>query len=65
MKDEIAYLNREAHRSKARRNLGLDPQKPTVIVTGGSLGAQSLNNAVAACRDHFAEWGLPDSAYYR
>ena len=56
MKDEIAYLNREAHRSKARRNLGLDPQKPTVIVTGGSLGAQSLNNAVAACRDHFAEW---------
>jgi len=27
-----------------------------VIVTGGALGAQSLNNAVAACRDHFAEW---------
>ena len=56
MKDEIAYLNRDAHRSKARRNLGLDPEKPTVIVTGGSLGALSLNNAVSACRDRFAEW---------
>ncbi|HCN22171.1 MAG TPA: UDP-N-acetylglucosamine--N-acetylmuramyl-(pentapeptide) pyrophosphoryl-undecaprenol N-acetylglucosamine transferase, partial [Arthrobacter bacterium] len=32
----------------AREALGLDPTRPTLIVTGGSSGAQSINRAVAA-----------------
>src|SRR6266566_3412319 len=32
----------------ARRSLGLDPDRPTVLVFGGSQGAQALNYAVAA-----------------
>lgn len=30
----------------ARKNLGLDPNKDTVLIFGGSLGAKSLNEAV-------------------
>ena len=32
----------------ARRQLGLDPQRPTLMITGGSQGAQSVNEAVLA-----------------
>ena len=31
---------------EARRALGLDPAKPTILVFGGSQGAQALNNAM-------------------
>ncbi|RXR27802.1 undecaprenyldiphospho-muramoylpentapeptide beta-N-acetylglucosaminyltransferase [Oerskovia turbata] len=34
-------------RANAAAALGLDPARPTVVVTGGSLGAQSLNEAVS------------------
>ncbi|MBM7497064.1 undecaprenyldiphospho-muramoylpentapeptide beta-N-acetylglucosaminyltransferase [Oerskovia paurometabola] len=34
-------------RANAAASLGLDPARPTVVVTGGSLGAQSLNEAVS------------------
>lgn len=50
---EIADLIRDrgvdAHtvRANAAARLGLDPARPTVVVTGGSLGAQSLNEAVS------------------
>ncbi|UNX56349.1 undecaprenyldiphospho-muramoylpentapeptide beta-N-acetylglucosaminyltransferase [Georgenia sp. TF02-10] len=33
-------------RARAARELGLDPGRPTLVVTGGSLGAQRLNTAV-------------------
>jgi len=35
-------------RATARQHLGLDPQRLTVLVTGGSRGARSLNRAVLA-----------------
>lgn len=38
-----------ATRVKTARALGLDPERPIVVVTGGSLGAVSLNQAVAGC----------------
>ncbi|WP_251150746.1 undecaprenyldiphospho-muramoylpentapeptide beta-N-acetylglucosaminyltransferase [Cellulosimicrobium sp. Marseille-Q4280] len=34
-------------RARAAASLGLDPAAPTLVVTGGSLGAQSLNVAVS------------------
>lgn len=43
MRPEIATLDREASREAARRRLGLAPDRPTLIVTGGSSGALSIN----------------------
>lgn len=40
-------LRRPREPADARRALGLDPAKTTVVVLGGSLGAASLNSAVA------------------
>ena len=31
----------------ARRNLGMDPDRPMVLVVGGSLGARSINDSIA------------------
>lgn len=47
MREQIAHLDRHAARGGARRALGLDPDLPTVVVTGGSSGAQSMNRTVA------------------
>ena len=33
---------------EARKALGLDPERKTIFITGGSLGARSVNNAIAA-----------------
>lgn len=38
---------RATERPSLRRSFGLDPHRPTVVVTGGSLGARSINEAVA------------------
>ena len=61
MSDEIANLDRKTQRSEAMRRLGLDESLPTVIVTGGSLGALTLNKAVEANIDALAE-GNPRTA---
>ncbi|MFC7488361.1 undecaprenyldiphospho-muramoylpentapeptide beta-N-acetylglucosaminyltransferase [Knoellia sp. CPCC 206453] len=45
LRREIALLDRKARRAEALANFGLDPQWPTVLVTGGSLGAQRINEA--------------------
>src|SRR5919112_6188049 len=47
MRTAISGLDRAEARTSARQALGLDPEKPTLIVTGGSLGAQSINRTVA------------------
>jgi undecaprenyldiphospho-muramoylpentapeptide beta-N-acetylglucosaminyltransferase len=39
---------RAATRADAVRQLGLDSRRPTILVTGGSRGARSLNRAVVA-----------------
>lgn len=33
---------------EARKSFGLDPDRPTIFVTGGSLGARSINESIAA-----------------
>ena len=37
----------EAQKDEGRRRLGLDPQLPTLFVSGGSQGGRSINQAVA------------------
>ena len=48
LRREIRELDRATRRVEAAHALGLDPSLPTVLVTGGSLGAQRLNEAFAA-----------------
>lgn len=42
----------------ARQSFGLDPDMPTIFVTGGSLGARSINNAIAAGLKEFEQAGV-------
>ncbi|OZG63505.1 UDP-N-acetylglucosamine--N-acetylmuramyl-(pentap eptide) pyrophosphoryl-undecaprenol N-acetylglucosamine transferase [Bifidobacterium lemurum] len=44
-----------AARVAAAERLGVDPDRPLVLVTGGSLGAVSLNRSVAACAGDLLE----------
>ena len=39
--------DRAGARARNARELGLDPERPVIVVTGGSLGAASLNRAVS------------------
>jgi len=43
----ISQLDRAAVRSEARAFFGLDPDRPTLVVTGGSQGARRLNQSVS------------------
>ncbi|WP_347350418.1 undecaprenyldiphospho-muramoylpentapeptide beta-N-acetylglucosaminyltransferase [Intrasporangium sp.] len=45
LRREIALLDRARLRASALEHFGLESQWPTVLVTGGSLGAQRLNDA--------------------
>lgn len=47
MRTEVSGLDRDAARGPAALALGLDPSRPTLVVTGGSLGAAKLNEAFA------------------
>ncbi|GAA2505816.1 undecaprenyldiphospho-muramoylpentapeptide beta-N-acetylglucosaminyltransferase [Streptomyces xinghaiensis] len=57
MRREIATLDRAAQRAAARADLGLEPDLPTVVVTGGSSGAQSMNRTVEAVVREVGEQG--------
>jgi len=43
----VSVLDRAARRAEARAAFGLLPDAPTLLVSGGSQGARSLNNAAA------------------
>jgi UDP-N-acetylglucosamine--N-acetylmuramyl-(pentapeptide) pyrophosphoryl-undecaprenol N-acetylglucosamine transferase len=43
---EIEQLDRAARRGEAREYFGMDPLRPTLLVTGGSTGARSINRTV-------------------
>ena len=46
LRPEITSLDRAALRPSARRSFGLGPDRRTLLVFGGSLGAQHLNEVV-------------------
>lgn len=48
MRRGISELHRPAAASAAKASLGLDPNRPALIVTGGSSGALSINRSIAA-----------------
>jgi UDP-N-acetylglucosamine--N-acetylmuramyl-(pentapeptide) pyrophosphoryl-undecaprenol N-acetylglucosamine transferase len=54
----ISTLDRAALRAEARESFGLDPDLPTLLVTGGSQGARRLNQSVAAAAPAFAAAGV-------
>jgi UDP-N-acetylglucosamine--N-acetylmuramyl-(pentapeptide) pyrophosphoryl-undecaprenol N-acetylglucosamine transferase len=54
----ISTLDRAALRAEARAFFGLDPDRPTLLVTGGSQGARRLNESVAAAAPALAAAGV-------
>lgn len=58
MRDGIAHLDRDARRAAAREGFGLDPDRPVLLATGGSLGALRLNTAVSEAAESFLDAGV-------
>ena len=54
----ISQLDRAAKRDEARAFFGLDPDRPTLLVTGGSQGARRLNQSVSASARALADAGV-------
>jgi len=54
----IATLDRAALRAEGRATFGLDPDRPTLLVTGGSQGAARINDSVVAAAPAFAAAGV-------
>ncbi len=54
----ISTLDRPAARPAARAAFGLLPDAPTLLVTGGSQGAQSLNGAALGAADELRAAGV-------
>jgi UDP-N-acetylglucosamine--N-acetylmuramyl-(pentapeptide) pyrophosphoryl-undecaprenol N-acetylglucosamine transferase len=55
---EIAELDRLGLGDKARAHFGLRPDLPVLLVTGGSQGARSLNNALHGALDLLRSSGV-------
>ncbi len=58
LRRSITSLDRSALRAEAREHFGLDPDAPTLLVFGGSQGAQSINAAVSGAAKDLADAGV-------
>ncbi|MEV7044099.1 undecaprenyldiphospho-muramoylpentapeptide beta-N-acetylglucosaminyltransferase [Amycolatopsis sp. NPDC051061] len=58
LRRSITSLDRAALRAEAREHFGLDPDAPTLLVFGGSQGAQSINGAVSGAAKDLADAGV-------
>ncbi|WP_028650619.1 undecaprenyldiphospho-muramoylpentapeptide beta-N-acetylglucosaminyltransferase [Nocardioides halotolerans] len=54
----ISGLDRQALRAEALAFFGLEADRPTLVVTGGSQGARSINDAVVAAARALGEAGV-------
>ncbi len=58
IRQEFAKIVAGYNKGQARVELGLDPASPTLLVTGGSQGARSINHAIEASRKQLAQAGV-------
>jgi len=58
LRRSITTLDRAGLRDKARAHFGLDPAAVTLLVTGGSQGARSINDAVTGAATGLAAAGI-------
>jgi UDP-N-acetylglucosamine--N-acetylmuramyl-(pentapeptide) pyrophosphoryl-undecaprenol N-acetylglucosamine transferase len=58
MRREIATLDRTARRAEGRAEFGLRADLPTLLVTGGSQGARTLNTAAIGAAGALARVGV-------
>ena len=58
LRRSIVELDRSERRAAARAGFGLDPTAPTLLVSGGSQGAMSINQAVAAAWPELTARGI-------
>ncbi|MPZ93665.1 MAG: undecaprenyldiphospho-muramoylpentapeptide beta-N-acetylglucosaminyltransferase [Propionibacteriales bacterium] len=54
----VSELDRAALRAEARTTFGLDADRPTLLVTGGSQGARRINDAVSGAQRALADAGI-------
>lgn len=53
VREDVRLLDRGADRRAARARLGLDPDRPTLLVFGGSQGARRINDAVVDAHERW------------
>ncbi|WP_304557389.1 glycosyltransferase [Blastococcus sp. TBT05-19] len=58
LRRSISTLDRAGLRAEAREAFGLDADRPTLLVFGGSQGARTLNLAAVAAADALTEAGV-------
>jgi UDP-N-acetylglucosamine--N-acetylmuramyl-(pentapeptide) pyrophosphoryl-undecaprenol N-acetylglucosamine transferase len=58
LRRSIATLDRAAERDRARAHFGLRPDLPTLLVSGGSSGARTINLAVAGAAKELSRAGV-------
>ncbi len=58
LRPAILDLDRAARRPQARRSFGLDPGRPTLLVFGGSQGAQRINEAMVGAARSLTSAGV-------
>ncbi|MBL3700109.1 UDP-N-acetylglucosamine--N-acetylmuramyl-(pentapeptide) pyrophosphoryl-undecaprenol N-acetylglucosamine transferase [Leucobacter luti] len=58
LRPEITSLDRAATRVSAREHFGLDPERRTLLVTGGSLGARAINRGISGSAREIVDAGV-------
>jgi len=58
LRRSIATVDRESVREKARLTLGLEANRPTLLVFGGSQGARTINEAVSGAARRLLDLGV-------
>jgi UDP-N-acetylglucosamine--N-acetylmuramyl-(pentapeptide) pyrophosphoryl-undecaprenol N-acetylglucosamine transferase len=58
LRQQITGLDRAVLRASSRQEFGLDPDRITLLVTGGSLGAQRLNETLGAAAGDLVDAGI-------
>lgn len=58
LRPSIAHLDRKAMRAQARSWFGLPPEGPTLLVFGGSQGAQHINAVIAVALEGLLAAGI-------